>query len=286
MQVVFRTGTVLLENFIENDEDYRTARMHFLLHQSEFHRYEVKEEVMLVFSWGEFMNVIELAIQLMCDVKIQFSKPGKPIIVNIDTGANYSIQIIQLTMTDVTIGRKRNQAPKVVAYKEYTNEFYKDREVSVVSLEIGGVSSPTIYQTEDRESQKNAQTSTTANKDQNVGITEVDMDNMIAASSFQQRRPQAEVHASVHHLSQQEQNEMDILLQDLANFDDAEIEIEDVQDKIIIHENRLLNEQENEPIIEKPQTAKARKRRQFYPTPSGCINEPIIEYIIGTDNED
>lgn len=285
MQVVFKTGTVLLENYLENDkDDCMTARLHFLLHKLEFLRYEVKEEVMLVFSWLDFMNVIELASQLNCDVRIQFSSTGKPIIVNIDTGSNYSIQIIQLTMTDVTIGRKQNQGSKIVAYQESTNDFNKEKEVA----NVGNIS-----QTVNQKSQNNAKASSlpvrhTATKRQNDGITENDMDNMIAAAattSVLQKRPR--VDASVP-LSQQLQNEMDIVLQDLANFDNMEVDHEmEIQHKTFNRGNELIFEQEEASSDEELESNnKKMKMGRFNPKPSCCINSDMIEILHGTDTED
>lgn len=255
MKVEFKKDSVLLENFIENDEeDQRSARLHFLLHSSEFLRYEVRQQVMLVFSWLEFINVIDLAAQLNCSVGIQFSKPGKPIQVTIETGSHYSIKVIQLSMNDVTVGRKRNQSAKVVAYKEPS------------SSEVAHATSSIIHQSENR--------GNAIVVPQIVGISEIDMDDMIAATtSGQQKRPRLEVDASVQ-LTQQEQNEMDLLLDDLANFEDM----------VVDHDDILRSQHEE--IIERASGDKEMKMGRFKPKPSSCLNKDMVEILRGSDTED
>lgn len=196
-----KSDSVLFENFTEiQNDDCRNARLHYLIDKSEFLRYDLVQETILVFSWLDFFHAIEFAQQLNYDIKIQFQKCGKPIILTIETGSTYSIQIIETTMSNQAIEKKR-QKKKVIAYKENASNYFDAQNIDLQGSELNRALSPGIQVT--KESEKVA------------ALAEKDMDVMIEASERAKR-----IKTNNPNLSAVEQQEMENVLRDLSNCEE------------------------------------------------------------------
>lgn len=191
----------------------------------EFHSYDLKHEMTLVFCWPDFCSVVDLAQQLKCNIRLQFIKPGKPIVVNIETNASYSVALHEITLQSKVLNRKRKNT-KVLTYKERMTEYMQKKGLDLSGQELESVLSPQIgaWDSEKHNQSQVAQPSTSKRVNQN--LTDKDMDSMVAAAAAQYKPPKIiSANETILHLSQQEQEEYNKIMQEMENFEDMDVDM-------------------------------------------------------------
>lgn len=260
MKVTFSNDEVFMENVINNcDDDYQKARIHYKIDVADFERYDLKQETTLIFVWNDFYRILELAMILKLDIQLRFQRTGKPLYVKIETGANYTVESIQMTMKEQTI--QRRIAVSRDSAVERTRNYYKDKGLSVSDSELASIIDKNIVTQSEREpltptmsnnvnksnrpeisSTEREPLTRVENTSKRPNISDHDMDGMIAAVSREQaKRPRIEQNEVYAALSQQDKNEVDAALQSMVfDFDELdEIEFGDKKNNYDPHEKKI-----------------------------------------------
>lgn len=170
-----------------------------------------------------------MAQQINCDLCIRFSKTGKPLIVILDTGASYTVQLVIMTLSHENTKKRKNQ--KVVTYREMMSGYMEDNNLNIEGSELERVLSPQIQATN---SQLNRDKITPT-------ITDKDLDDIAATLARKNneknlKKPESVNPANINEinpensfvqLSQYEQDECESIIRDAALFSD-EMEIDPV----------------------------------------------------------
>jgi hypothetical protein len=214
LHLQFNEKSVLVENYIENaDEDCRSVRLHYLLDYTEFFLYELKREVSLVFAWNDFNYIVDMAQQIECELRIRFSKTGKPLNVVLDTGASYTIQLVVMTLSEEN-SRRKNHKQKVVSYKELMNDYVQDQKLNIEGTQLEKVLSPPIYAYSSEVQQQNIE----------PNITEKDMDDIANTLARKNSNKVETANKSIANLSQYEQDEIENVMRDAEMFEDMDVD--------------------------------------------------------------
>lgn len=276
-KVKFSTDNILIENFIENEkEDFESARLHYLLSASEFLRYDLEQEVSLVFSWQDFYYVVDLAQQLRCDLRIQFKKPGKPIVISIDTGTNFTIQTTEITLSNISIEKKQRN-DRDISYKDYAKKFYKGKNIEITYSELTGVASPEIYVTDNQQlliSQNMDPNVSNKRRSDKISITDNDMDGMIAAATNNQsKRPRIESNPMPDadlDVQDDEQAKLEHFLRELDNLTEMDV------DAGPLTLMRPTCPESQETISQQSHRKRFNSSAEFGPTPPSAFNDTIV----------
>ncbi|KAK5967158.1 hypothetical protein GCK32_008216, partial [Trichostrongylus colubriformis] len=94
---------VIFRNFVQvplERPGESTCRTEITVQRSCFKRFSVQRTTEITFCMKEFKAILAFARQHACDVNLFFDKPGRPLIVAVESDAGYSAEFIIATMDD------------------------------------------------------------------------------------------------------------------------------------------------------------------------------------------
>lgn len=195
---------VLVENYVENaEEDCQSVRLHYILEREEFESFDLKQDTTLVFDWSDFEGIVDMAQKVDCNLRLQFSRTGKPLIVIIDTQLNFTVRMVEMTMSDAKMRRQKKHS-KILTYKEKMAGYLEEKNVAISSAALGRFLSPSIAATDPTKS----------------NLTSQQMDDMISAVQ-QSKQGRSGAESTIIHSTSDEDAEM----REVERFEQFDVEI-------------------------------------------------------------
>lgn len=203
----FDSAGILVENFVENaEEDCSSVRLHYIIERSECESFDLKQDTTIIFDWHDFEACVDMAQKVDCDIRLQFSRLGKPMVVTIDTQINFTVRMVEMTLDDTKL-KKKKKKHAVVTYKQKMTGYIQDNALNITGSALNRVLSPSI-----------AATDATGKSN----LTDQQMDNMISA--VQQSNQGKGANSTIIHNSSNEDEQMREVEQ-IDQFDAFEIPV-------------------------------------------------------------
>lgn len=236
---VFKDFVEIRNHINHPDKDVQTVRLKFKLDSTEFTSYEIANDSCLILSSVDLLSIVELAEHVKDEVKLIFTKNGKPLIASVLSGeGNVRIQLVMSTMREETLKTLR-KPPLATSYKQIVNSYLETRkslhgsedlEVSIAELsdtEMQRAISPRVdsFGSHLASGSKLRNEVSVPQKRKSVELTP--FEDLVASNaeipeSYEQLKKQ-----KIDEIQSQEEQEVSKILTDLENYnyEDEEIEI-------------------------------------------------------------
>ncbi|CRL05912.1 CLUMA_CG018925, isoform A [Clunio marinus] len=108
------------------DKDVETVRLKYPLDPQEFTSYDVSETTRLIFSSQDFLSMVEFSESSNQELKLIFTKGGKPLIAAFENELSYKVQMVLATIREESIKSLRKPAG-ATSYKELMGSYMETR---------------------------------------------------------------------------------------------------------------------------------------------------------------
>jgi hypothetical protein len=116
-----------MRNYINHpDKDVQTVRLKYQLDPAEFISYDVLENSCLIVSSHDFLSVVELAEASGNELRIIFTKNGKPLIASFEREDSIKVQMVISTMREETL-KLLKQPAGATSYKALMGSYIEGR---------------------------------------------------------------------------------------------------------------------------------------------------------------
>lgn len=206
-----------IRNYINHpDKDVQTVRLKYQLDTAEFTSYDVLDNSRLIVSSHDFLSIVELSEASGDELRIVFTKNGKPLIASFEREDSIKVQMVMSTMREETL-KLLKQPAGATSYKALMGSYIEGRrshgndchELSINNL-TESVMSPRIDSFESNPRSKIALT-----KRKSVEMTPAPQDDSEVHPDVVKSKKQKPNET----LTQEEQQEVSQMLLDLAAHD-------------------------------------------------------------------
>lgn len=202
------------------DKDVQTVRLKYQLDPAEFTSYDIAQDsTTLILSSQDFLSIVELSEVSGDELKITFTKNGRPLIASFEMDASVKVQMVMSTMREETLKTMR-KPPGATTYKALMGSYIESRRSAgkddlveqIVNI-TESMLSPQVGSFESNSRKKmNAPSDSNQNKRRSVELANPMPEDNLNVSQPKRRKS--------HELSQRENQEVSQILADLVDVDD------------------------------------------------------------------
>lgn len=129
------SNRIEISNHINHeDKDVQTIRLNYKFESKEFIDYTVSEHTKLILSSKDFLSIIELADSSCGDLKIAFSKNGRPISIAVGTDPLIQVEMILSSLREDAL-KSVTKPPDASSYKELIGGYLEGHTANKQQLE-------------------------------------------------------------------------------------------------------------------------------------------------------
>lgn len=218
---ITKERTAIRNHINHPDKDVQTVRLNYQLDPAEFTSYDISQDkTTLILSSQDFLSIVELSEASGDELKITFTKNGKPLIASFEMDASVKVQMVMSTMREETLKTMR-KPPSATTYKALMGSYIESRRSagkddlleqfvnvteSMLSPQVGS------FETNSR---KKTPSESNHNKRRSVESANSEPEDNLNASQPKRRKSQCE-----DELTQKEYQEVSQVLADLVDDDD------------------------------------------------------------------
>lgn len=116
------------------DTDVQTVRLRYQLAAVEFITYEIKQDVILIFTHKVFASILEFAETSHNEIKMEFTRNSEPLIISFDNDEFVKVQMVMSTTEENNLESfKKSSGAK--SYRDLIGSYIENRTTSTSAVE-------------------------------------------------------------------------------------------------------------------------------------------------------